>query len=395
MRQIIDKSLCVGCSACYNVCPKQCISMKEDVEGFFYPYINESNCVKCGLCEDVCPVINVQSDNLVEPKSYASYSKNLDERLNSSSGGMFSLFARLVLGRGGVVFGAAMATDFRSVNHILINSEKELALLRGSKYLQSNIGFSYAQVKRILDSGREVLFSGTPCEIEALKSFLGKEYNNLACIDFICHGVPSPKVWAKYVKYREDRAAAAVRRTFFRHKKYGWKTYALLFEFSNNKAYEQILYKDLFLQMFLQNICLRPSCYSCPFKKINRVSDITLADFWGCQSVCSELDDNNGLSALLIHSPKGAKLFDSVRDLCVSKEVPFSSVLKGNSSLNHSCALPECRSDFFKNLDKISIDQLGRKYLKQRSFKERLARMIKSSIPTCCKFWQHVLRGKR
>lgn len=395
MRQIIDKLYCVGCSACYNVCPKQCITMRDDNEGFFYPQINERNCVNCELCKSVCPVLNVQRDDRKETKAYAAYNINLDERLDSSSGGMFSLFARLVLERGGVVFGAAMADDCRSVHHICIHSERELPLLRGSKYVQSNIGFSYTKVRRILDSGEEVLFSGTPCEIEALKSFLGKEYDNLICIDFICHGVPSPRLWAKYVKYREDTAAAPVQRTFFRHKKYGWKTYALLVEFSNNKAYEQIFSKDLFMQMFLQNICLRPSCYSCPFKKINRVSDITLADFWGCQFVCPELDDNNGLSALLIHSPKGTKLFRSIRDLCVSKEVPFSSVLRWNSSLTQTCSLPEYRSNFFKDLEKISIDQLGQKYLKQRSFKERVVRKIKSLIPACWKMRvKHVLKGK-
>lgn len=391
MIQIDDKQKCCGCSACAQACPKQCITMRYDKEGFLYPYLVTDECVDCGICEKVCPVLEAVPDTDGEPQAYAAFNKNETERLESSSGGIFTLLAKAILKSGGVVFGAAMTEDCRAVYHLAVESENELYRLCGSKYLQSDIGTTYQEAERWLKTGRKVLFSGTPCEIEGLRSYLRREYENLLCVDVICHGAPSPKLWEKYVCYRENRASSTARRTFFRHKKYGWKTYAVLFEFSNNTAYEQILSKDLFMQMFLQNLCLRPSCYACAFKKRNRLSDITLADFWGCDDICPELDDDKGLSLVLIHSVKGRQIITDLNGGMVCKSVKLKQALPGNTSLVKSCAEPEKRRDFMRQLDELDIPELARKYLARPTVTEIIKRLVPTGIKKHLKLFYHRL----
>lgn len=254
----------------------------------------------------------------------------------------------------------------------------KLAKLRGSKYVQSDVGQTYIAAQAYLESGREVLYTGTPCEIEGLKTFLHKDYSNLICVDLICHGVPSPKLWKKYVCYREQCAGALAQRTFFRHKKYGWKTYAVLFEFSNNTAYEQVVSKDLFMQMFLQDICLRPSCYQCDFKKMNRVSDLTIADFWGCDEVCPDLDDDKGLSLIITQSKKGMELITTLVPNLVLRKVDTARSLSFNSSMTHSCPKPVKRDDFMSDIDTVSIPELANRYLKKTSLLKKMAKKVNS-----------------
>lgn len=384
MIKIEYKMKCSGCAACAAICPKQCITMRSDEEGFFYPEIDSSTCIHCNRCEQVCPIIQtrvLQEPNVLKsPVAYAAY--NLDEstRLSSSSGGMFTLLAEKVLQEKGIVFGAAMSEDQHSVSHIAVENVEDLEKLRGSKYLQSNTDGVYPKVSEELETGRRVLFSGTPCQVEALHTFLGREYENLLCVDLICHGVPSPKVWDKYISYQEDRAGAPARRTFSRHKKYGWKTFAVLFEFSNNTAYEQILSKDLFMQAFLQNACLRPSCHSCAFKKLNRLSDITLADFWGIQDIAPEMDDDKGTSLVIVHTAKGQKVFDSLKNEMRFLEVEIAKALAGNPAMTASVPEHKCRRQFFAHLDTMPFDVLVKKYAKpQRSWKGTLVSLLQKT----------------
>ena len=342
MLEIKNKIHCSGCSACAQACPKQCIAMRADAEGFLYPVIDQEICIDCGRCERVCPILHptAEPENKA-PQAYAAYNKDEQVRLQSSSGGVFTLLGEEILAQGGVVFGAALTQGCRKVRHIAVEDKKGLALLRGSKYLQSEIGNTFCEAQDALKKGRKVLFSGTPCEIEGLKSFLGKEYENLICVDLVCHGAPSQKVWEKYVSYQENRASAPAQRALFRYKKYGWKRYSILLEHSNNTAYEQIFSKDLFMQMFLQNLCLRPSCYSCAFKKVNRVSDITLADFWGCEQVCPDLNDDKGLSLILVHSVKGKALFEKIGSKLCSRAVDCAEAVKQNPSFTQSVKEPK------------------------------------------------------
>lgn len=382
MLDLKDKVQCCGCASCAQVCPKQCITMQADNEGFLYPQISQEQCIHCGLCEKSCPVLNVQPEAEGNPKAYAAYSKDADQRLRSSSGGIFSLLAEQTLDAGGIVIGAEMTEDCRAVQHAVIETKDALYRLQGSKYLQSQIGTTYTQAKQYLGQGRKVLFSGTPCQIEGLRSYLKKDDENLLCVDLICHGVPSPKLWAKYIDDQEKHAGAQVQRTFFRHKKYGWKTYAVLFEFSNNTAYERIFQKDPYMQMFLQNLCLRPSCYQCKFKKKHRVSDITLADFWGCKNVCPEIDDDQGLSAVMVHSGKGQKAIDALQDQAKWKTVDVMQAMVGNPSMTQSCEKPLTRDAFMQEMDKMTIQKLGKKYLKRVSIKERVIEKVKPRIPS-------------
>lgn len=367
MIKIEEKERCCGCSVCAQVCPQQCIKMTVDDEGFYYPKVNESQCVKCGICDKTCPILNNAANQRESPLAFAAYNLDEQERLQSSSGGLFSLIARATLQAGGVVFGASMADDCYTVNHIRVETERELHLLQGSKYLQSDVKTTFRQAKIDLETGRLVLYSGTPCQIGGLRTFLKKDYDNLLCVDVVCHGVPSPKLWKKYLKYRENRAGAAARRTFFRHKGYGWKMFAVLFEFSNNTAYKQILYKDLFMQMFLQNICLRPSCYSCAYKGLEDAADISLADFWGAESIYPDMDDDKGLSLVLIHTEKGRVAFEKIRKSTKSKQVTFDQAVASNRAIIESCVKPQKREAFMKNLDNDSIEQLAKEYLKQQS----------------------------
>lgn len=380
MINISNKADCCGCHACAQICPRQCITMRPDKEGFLYPVVDTAHCIQCNLCEQVCPILNWKTEDKEKyPTAYAAINKNDDIRAQSSSGGIFTLLAEYILAQKGVVFGATMADDQHSAHHIAVETYDGLEALRGSKYVQSAIGDTYQQAKQALQAGRKVLFTGTPCQIEGLKSFLqGKEYPNLYCMDLICHGVPSPLVWKTYASHLEIRAGAPARRTFFRYKKYGWKTFALLLEFSNNRTYECVLNKDAFMQAFLQNVCLRPSCYSCHFKKLNRVSDITVADYWGIQSQYPEMDDNKGTSLVLVHSAKGIELFKAVDHQMKIKEVPTEQALRGNPAMTCSAKPHMHRSLFFERIDALPFETLVQKYAKPAfSWKKIVGEILK------------------
>lgn len=376
-----DKQQCCGCSACAQVCPKKCIAMQPDEEGFLYPQIDQAACIECGLCEKVCPMLQSPAeDTNNQPKAYAAYNKDETIRLQSSSGGVFTLLALQTLQNGGAVFGAVLSTDCKSVHHTMVSNEADLAKLRGSKYLQSEIGVCYEQAQTFLHQGKPVLFSGTPCETEGLKTFLRQDYDNLTCVDLICHGSPSPKLWEKYVEYQKKENGQTVKEVYFRHKKYGWQEFSVKLRFENNTEYIQKLNKDSFMQMFLQNLCLRPSCYVCEFKKKNRVSDITLADFWGSGRVCPDMDDDKGLSLVVVHSAKGGKLLEEIKGKMELREVPLEDALRGNPSMTHSCKKPEKRDEFMQNMLTWSIPQLEKMYVKKPSFLAKIKRLVKKVL---------------
>ena len=280
------------------------------------------------------------------------------------------------------MFGAAFADDFKSVHHICVDNKADLEKLRGSKYVQSKIGDTYKQAKEYLDSGRKVLFTGTPCQIGGLYSFLRKDYDNLYTQDIICHGVPSPMVWEKYVEEREIKAASTTQRMFFRHKKYGWKTFAVLFEFSNNSAYVKRLHEDAYMRAFLSNSCLRPSCYACSFKSMKRQADITLADFWGIQSVLPEMDDDKGTSLVLVHSDKGRDLLAELSDKIKSRKVNTDIVEKYNPSVAKSVSVNDKREGFLKDIRNEDFEMTVAKYTKLSVYKRarRFAGRVKRKL---------------
>ena len=360
MIEIVDRQDCTGCTACFSVCPENCISMNKDKDGFNYPEVNHDRCTECSLCIKICPVINVPVVNNI-PKAYACINKDELLRMQSSSGGIFTAIAGVILDRNGIVFGAAFDENF-NVAHQSANSHEELQKLRGSKYVQSQINTSYINTKSFLDQGRLVLFSGTPCQIAGLKAYIQKDYKNLFCVDLICHGVPSPKVWTKYVKFRCELASSSPQRISFRRKDYGWKRYSVSFLFKNDTEYLNNLRDDIYMKAFLKNISLRPSCYSCKFKMIHRQSDITLADFWGVDNIFPDMDDDKGTSLIFVNSENGNFLFNAIKNKMQYREVEISKAIKYNSSAVNSVVPHPARAEFFKNIDFLSFDKLVCKY---------------------------------
>ena len=376
MINIQDKSLCCGCGACSQVCPKHCITMIQDNEGFFYPKVDVTNCIDCKLCEKSCPILNTKNAVQSKQDTFVGFLSDENIRMRSSSGGLFSALCKSVLNNGGAVFGAAFDSDFL-VHHICIHNEAELPLLYGSKYLQSRIEDTYVEAKAVLEEGHAVLFSGTGCQIAGLKSYLKKDYPQLYTVDILCHGVPSPKLWKHYLAEQERSHGAAVRRTFFRQKNFGWKTYVLSLEFSNDNAYVLIFKEDPYMQMFLRNICLRPSCHDCKFKASYSQADITLGDAWGIEKYMPEMDDDKGCSLILIHTEKGQKLLQEIQENLIIAEADLSKIQQ--PMISQSAAPHPHRERFFKELGKgASIQELLK--LLEFSYAERAVRKVKRCL---------------
>ncbi len=377
-----DMSLCTGCYACVSICPKHCIQMKENSEGFWYPEVDVDSCIDCGLCEKSCPIRQDNEKN-THPTAYMATNKDTEIRLKSSSGGIFTLLAQTVLNRGGVVFGAAFTKDFKGVEHIAVSSSSELYKLQGSKYLQSKIGNAFFKAKELLEMGTPVLFTGTPCQIGGLYSFLNKSYENLITQDCICHGVPSPMVWRKYLASRENSLSSIIKNVFFRAKHTGWKEYSLLLEFENGKQSSQSFYNDWYMQGFLNNLYLRESCYRCSFKSLDRQSDITLADFWGIEAICPSFDDDKGTSLVLVNSDKGRELWLELNDRIHSQRVQLEKAIAYNSAAIRSASKHPQRAKFFKRIQRHSVDASVKKFLQSSILKKvqiKTKRIIKRII---------------
>lgn len=349
-KNIICEKECTGCMACKNICPKNAITMEENDEGFKYPKIDLDICVKCGLCKKVCPINHKLDENKNEIKAYCCKNKDDKVRMKSSSGGIFTLIAESILEQNGVVFGARFDESF-NVIHDYIEKKEDLYFFRGSKYVQSNIGNTYQKVREFLNIGRKVLFTGTPCQIEGLLTFLQKDYDNLYTQDIICHGVPSPKVWKRYLKYKEELNTKQLRNVEFRKKDIlGWSNFQMSYQYEETE--ENVHHDDdPYMKLFLRNVILRKSCYQCQFKKIKRKSDITLADFWGINEIKPEINDDKGVSAILINSKKGNELFRAIINKIEFCEVKIEDIAKHNSPICQSVYYNENREEFFKELN--------------------------------------------
>lgn len=373
MIAIVDKARCCGCGACAQACPVHCIDMRQDGEGFLYPVADAARCIDCGKCERVCPILRADSaspdSGAVFEQPLAIGGRNRDEavRQASSSGGAFSLFADRILAMGGVVYGAAMR-DGR-VAHVCAGNAEELAALRGSKYVQSAIGDAYSEIEGHLKAGRPVLFTGTPCQTAGLASFLGKPWDNLYLVDFICHGTPSPKVFSQYLASIEAREGAKVVSFSFREKDRGWHESGLQMgtrvKLANGKEIRRYpALRDSYMNGFLEDIYLRPSCYQCRFKMIPKhTADITIADFWGINRVLPQLNDGKGTSLLLIHNARGKALFDAVSDAFEYRECDWKAATVKNPTLVRSASVPSQREAFFEDLEARGYDHVALKYL--------------------------------
>lgn len=378
------KDNCCGCYACVNVCPKNCIVMKEDDEGFYYPNVNNSRCVDCKLCEKVCPIINkekfLQENGLEVNNTFVAYTKNETIRRNSSSGGIFSELAVNVLNNDGAVFGVAFDSNFNA-HHIMVNNVYDLNKLRGSKYIQSQVENTYQEAEELLKSGKLVLFTGVACQIAGLKTYLRKSYENLITVDVLCHGVPSGKVWRKYIEYKQKKHNSKIKEFYFRNKDKGWKLFTVKQKYANNQCESSIFTQDPFIQLFLGEICLRPSCYNCRFKDIKRPSDITIGDSWGIENYMPEMDDDKGTSVVIAHTEKGINLINCIKDNLIIKNAELDEALPPTADSRKSVLPHKNRERLFRRLDKNTniekLSDLVRDRFPKPSIKSRIKKKIK------------------
>lgn len=403
MIQITDKSLCCGCAACVQRCPKQCITLYEDHEGFLYPKVNIDTCIDCGLCEKVCPILN-EGGKRAPLKVYAGINKDEKIRLVSSSGGIFTLFAEQTIREGGVVFGARFDEEWQ-VYLDYTETIEGIAAFRGSKYVQARTEDTYRQAESFLKAGRNVLFTGSPCQIAGLKNFLRKEYDNLLAVDFVCHGVPSPKVWSCYLKEllacqgeKNTVSFSSISQSFserkshvlgisFRDKSLGWKKFSFVLRYNLTKAiavgkqnsvsFSDMHQENCYMRLFLSDVILRPSCYQCHCKEGKSGSDITIADFWGIGNISPEMDDDKGTSLVIIQTEKGKKVFSSL-DI-TKKEQTYEEASRYNAGLKSFCKPHPKRNDFFGMIGKLDFDGLCNCVLKD-SFLKKMKRIIKRII---------------
>lgn len=346
-----NKADCCGCYACYNICPVNAIDMCSDEEGFWYPVILQDRCINCQQCEKVCPTYN-KPDSFSAKSAFGCYANNEEELMSSSSGGVFSVMARKILSCGGIVCGAAFNEDMEVV-HTIIDKENDLSKIKGTKYVQSRIGNVYFELEQYLEKGKQVLFSGTPCQVAGLKSYLKKEYENLLCIDLICHGVPSPEIWKRYL--REILNGTKAKYVTFRNKKKGISNITLDYELENGEVIQERYSESLYIKGFIQNLYLRPSCFKCNFKGTDRCSDMTIGDFWAMREYHPDEYQENGVSAVIIHSEKAEKLFSKVSaDMKVVQATP-DEIGCWNECLFASVQPNSKRGDFFSSLSCYTV----------------------------------------
>lgn len=358
MPKLCDPQLCNGCSACAQICPHNCISMEPDPEGFLQPRVNEDSCVDCQLCTNTCPVLNLPAFSKNMTGCYAAINKSDPEREKASSGGIFLLLARWILERGGVVFGAAFNKDF-TVSHQYAESEEAVYAFCGSKYVQSRIGDSYRKVREFLVEGRYVLFTGTPCQVLGLYQYLGGTRERLLTADIICHGVPSPEVWKQYVNIRaeQDNGGILPEQIRFRAKETGWSSFSVQFIYSD-KIYSKRNFEDTYMHGFLNNLYLRPSCYNCIAKGIDRISDFTLADFWGVQRIQPDMYDNRGTSLVLLHTDKAVDVWNVISTSIRAVSVEAETAVNANSAAICSVKMHSRRAEFFRRYQSEDFEKL-------------------------------------
>lgn len=379
MLEINLKSQCSGCGLCSTVCPANCLEMKTDREGFRYPSCDTEKCIRCGKCEKVCPVRKRTFLPPRESLSTAVAAINRDEavRQDSTSGGVFSALANDVFARGGFVGGAVYLED-HSVKHIITGDPERLADLRSSKYLESRFEEIFPETGKLLEDGKLVFITGTPCQIAALYSYLGKDYENLLTCDFICLGVPSPEVFKSYMRQREKEAGAKAVKIKFKDKTFGWHNFALRIDFENGIRYCQDRGHDPFFIGYLQyKNFSRPSCYECAFKG-RQCADLTVGDFWGIEKIAPEMDQDKGTSLILINTSKGRAAVERIEDKMICRIMAAQDILPGNQAWKNSIS-PKGgnRKKFFAALKKYDFDRVAVTYFPMKG-KGKLFRKLRS-----------------
>ena len=395
---------CCGCGACAARCPKGCIKMVSDDFGFLRPEVDFEVCVRCGGCDSVCPALGKRAEDTALSVSWAK-SGDREERLASSSGGIFALLAHEVLRNGGVVVGAAWGPGCKSVRHVLVEEECALDSVMRSKYVQSSIGREvYEGVRNALRAGRRVLFAGTACQVAGMRAYLGRlaDSEDFLAVDVICHGSPSPLFWERWAEHKERAAHAALCAVNMRSKTTGWLSYSASYAYaydaekdgaSASPAPEPdscVFDEDWYMKAFLANACLRPSCYDCPVKR-SCGSDITLGDFWGIQAAHPEVEYDGGVSAVICNTPRGVVALDAVKSRIEWGESSFDRVLLGNPSLAGSVAPYLRRKNFIRDFKSgMAIEEMMCKY----DFRSPFAQRVRAKLAAVKRGLLGVVRGR-
>ena len=369
MIEVVDKAKCCGCTACVNVCPKKCISMCTDEEGFRYPLVDMEKCISCGICERVCPCSHFKKPEQ-ECKTRAFVLRTMNESVlaESTSGGAFSAIAGLINDENGVVVGAAFDENFKIVHKIVSNCG-DISVFYGSKYAQSKLGDTFSAIKRFLQQDKLVCFSGTPCQVAGLKNYLGIDYHNLYTVDIVCRSVPSPKLWNEYID-QFSASGGGIKQVKFRNKTYGYHSGTLIIKFKNGRIISESNRVNKYMKAFHMNICSRPSCYECKFKTVERVSDFTLFDCWHPEKLIADFkDDDRGYSGCLVHSNKGLELIRKIKPRISIYEVDVAKALEFTGGMaEHSINKPLERSEFYTTLTENGIDATLDRYVKVSVF---------------------------
>lgn len=395
MIQIANKSECCGCCACVDVCAHSAIQLQTDIEGFWYPIVDKDKCVDCGLCDKVCPELHIRDlkkNDFDKPlHTIAAINKDMAVRWDSTSGGVFSALADVMYGLGGYVSGAIYNEDF-SVKNFISNKKDDLEKLRSSKYLQSKAEGIYKEIRKLLHNGEKVLACGAPCQMAALRSFLGKDYDNLIIVDFICRGVNSPKVYRKYLDSLENKYGGKVAYVKAKNKELGWRNLTRKVVFDNGKIYYGVRMEDDFRRGYHTNVFCRPSCYVCQYKGFPRMADITIADYWGIEKVDKNLDNNIGTSMILLNSKKGVSYFELVKDKLEWTYTKFESILPGNIALTKPIQPAKInREQFFQDLNNGAFDDVVEKYFPlKKADKRSLKASVKQLIKPYYLLWKYL-----
>lgn len=351
MIEQVKKEQCTGCNMCADICPKHAIIFREDAEGFLFPKVENDKCIRCGLCLKKCPAITENDYKKNRPEIYAAWSKNDKIRLESTSGGLYYEIAKAFIEDNGYIVGSVYDEDWKGAHHIIGHTIDDLNRIMGSKYFQSDARGIYAQIKQLLDKNEKVLFCGSPCQSAALQGYLGRDYENLFTIDFICRGINSPLAFRAHIDELENKYGAPATKVHLKNKKTGWRSLATYVEFCNGKVYHADRNSSPWVKGFVGGggLYIRESCYNCRYRGFPRISDITIGDFWGIHGQ-TEDDMFKGISSVLINSSKGNELIQKIQPRIHIERRNFDELCAGNPALREAPIPNERRKDFFEVL---------------------------------------------
>lgn len=378
----LEKKECSGCTACLHVCPKQCISMKQDKEGFLYPVIDESSCIKCGLCEKICP-FNTTTYKNNEPVVYAAYLKNISQRMKSTSGGVFYAIAKWIIEQNGIVYGAAFDDKFR-LKHIGVDSINDLWKLRGSKYLQSDLGNVFSEIKQFLVQGRWVYFVGVGCQVAGLHAFLRKEYENLITSDLVCHGTPSQLMFDWHLDYLRKKEKGEIISYSFRDLESwgGGEIYKYISQ-THKQGIRRLYGYNLspYLYSFMNAFNFRYSCYNCKFAKLPRQGDITLADYWGVRYFFQDLETDKGVSLVLLNTSKACDIWNLIEDALEYRISRIEDAALKNKNLIQPTPMPKIRPSIYEMIKQRGYKSVAdNEFRTPHYFRERLKASIANTV---------------